>query len=186
LRVFGAGALPREKAAAAVVAELDADVAVAGGPGFLDVFGGLGGVAAADVVVAGHGVAHLAAEEFVDGHIGALAFDIPEGDVHGGEDVVVDGAVAPVGFQVGALPEVFDLVRVFADEPGLEVLFKGGDDGVGSEGVVGGADAVEAGFGGDDLQEHPAVAGAGEVGMILTSLMVRRGRARRAGTAKRD
>ena len=114
----------------------------------------------ADVVVAGDGVAYLAAEEFVDGHAGALAFDVPKGHVHAAENVVVDGAIAPVGAEMAALPEVFDLLGVLADEVRGEMLFESGDDGVGLEVVAGRADAVEAGFAGDDLDEDPAIAAA--------------------------
>ena len=110
---------------------MNADVSKAFGLGFLDVLdNGLSGIAA-DMVVAGDGVADLAAEEFVDGHACALAFDVPEGHVHAAKYVVVDGTVAPVGTEVAALPEILDLLGIFADQPGSEVLFNGGNDGVG-------------------------------------------------------
>ena len=86
--------------------------------------------------------AALAAEQLVERHVGALALDVPERDVHAAHRVEQHAAVAPVRADVGRLPDVFDLVDVASDEKRLEVLVDGGLDDQGALGEGGAALAV--------------------------------------------
>jgi hypothetical protein len=109
------------------------------------------------MVVARDCIPHLAAEQLVHRHAGALALDVPQRHIHRAQHVVVHRAVPPVGLEVRALPEVADPRRVLADQPGLQMMFERGDDRLGLVIIVGRADAVKAGFRGDDLEEDPAI-----------------------------
>ena len=137
-------------------AHLDADVAEAlldDGPGAVE---GVLDLRPAGVGVAVGGLAHLAAEELVDGHPRLAALDVPQRHVHAAHGVVEDGAVAPVGAVVHGLPEVVDPVRLPADQEGLEVAVDGGDHQVGALGVGGAAVAVEPVLVRRDLHDHQA------------------------------
>src|SRR5947208_15998239 len=90
--------------------------------GLGDVLGSLLPGPPGSVVVAGHGVVRAAPEHVIDRHAGAPALDIPQRFVQGGEHLVVDRAAAPVGAEVGALPQVFDAVGILTDKPRFEVL----------------------------------------------------------------
>src|ERR1700722_4288794 len=98
--------------------------------------------------IAVDGETGLAAEQLIDGHIGAFAFDVPKGLVEPAECVVEDGSVAPVRADKKGLPEVFDVVYVFADAEIGHIVVDGGHDDFGALGESGAAHAVEAGFGG--------------------------------------
>src|ERR1700722_16056276 len=98
--------------------------------------------------IAVDGETGLAAEQLIDGHIGAFAFDVPKGLVEPAECVVEDGPVAPVGADEEGLPEVFYVVYFFADAEIGHVVVDSGHDYFGSLREGGAAHAVEAGFGG--------------------------------------
>ena len=130
----------------------------------VDVFHDLVGVPPVGVGVERDGVTHLAAQQLVNRHPGALALDVPERHVEPAEHVVLDRAVAPIGGDVGALPEIFDAGRVFADPERRILLFDRGDDGGGLVDVAGRADAVQAGLAGEDFEKYPPIAGPGARG----------------------
>ena len=111
-----------------------------------------------NVVITSHGVVRAAPEHLVDRHARAFALYVPERLVHGGDHLVVDRSTAPVGAEVGALPQVLDTVRILTDKPWFEVLFERSRHGISLKAVVGRPNAVEARFTGDDLQEGPPVA----------------------------
>ena len=56
-----------------------------------------------------------------------------------------------------ALPEVFDLLRILADEKRRQVLFDRGNHGIWLKVIPRRTDAVEPRFARDDLDEDPAV-----------------------------
>ena len=101
----------------------------------------------------------LSAEELVHGHARPFPLDVPQRHVHAGDRVVQDRAVAPVAVHHGRLPQVLDIVRVLADEEGFQVVFDGGVDGPEPLGECGAAQAVEAGFGGQELDDDQARTG---------------------------
>ena len=68
--------------------ELHAHVAIAGGHGLAHLVLQFRQFARAGVRVQRHGGAHLAAQQLVDGHAGALAHDVPERAVDARERVV--------------------------------------------------------------------------------------------------
>ena len=110
-------------------------------------------VAPAGVVVAIGAVADLAAEQLVDRHVGALALDVPQRDVHAAHRVEQHAAVSPVRADVGRLPDIFDLVDVAPDEKRLEVLLDGGLHHQGALGEGGAAIADQARFARHDLHD---------------------------------
>ena len=73
-------------------------------------------------------IMRFAAEKIVNRHAGAFAFNVPERHIHGGENVVVHWPVAPVRLHLRRLPKILDAVRVFADEPRLQVVLQRCDD----------------------------------------------------------
>ena len=151
---------------AAVETGLDSDVVIALLAEPADGVGEFFDVPAVGVGIDGSGFAALAAEELVDGHAGQFAFDIPQGHVDTGDGVVEHGAVAPVMMDHHGLPEVFDAGDVSADEHGSEMILDGGVNGAEGLGEGGAAEAVEAGLGGDDLDDDEAGAvGLGEDGL---------------------
>src|SRR5205814_6668891 len=81
-----------------------------------------GEVGAAGVVVTVGAAPHLAAEQLIEGHPGALALDVPQRDVHAAHRVEQRRTVTPVGADVARLPDVLDLVDVAPDQKRLEVL----------------------------------------------------------------
>ena len=123
---------------------LHADVPVAEGHALARAVFDFLEVASVGVVVARGAEAALAAEQLVDGHAGPLALDVPERDVHAAHRVEQHRAVAPVGADVGGLPDVLDLVDVAADEERLQVLLDGRLHDVGALRERGAAQAVEA------------------------------------------
>ena len=134
----------------------------------------LGKVAPARVVVAVGGLAHLAAQELVERHVGALGLDVPERLVHPAHGVEEHAAVPPVRADVRRLPDVLDLVRVPADQERPEVLL---DRGVHHqrplrEGRA--AQAVQPGLAGQHLHYHePDLVGSGEDGLDVGDLQRR-------------
>lgn len=97
---------------------LDADLTVLG-----DVLADLGQVAAIDVAVHRHALPALAAEQLVQGHVGHFAFDVPQGHVHTGDRIVLDGAIAPVAVLVHELPDVVDVRNIPADQQRAQIFF---------------------------------------------------------------
>ena len=84
----------------------------------------LGEVAAARVGVSKSAGARPAAQQLVDGHPGALPFDVPQRQVHARERRHLHRAAAPVRASIQILPGVFDLLGVAADQQGRNVLLQ--------------------------------------------------------------
>ena len=104
-------------------------------------------------------VSELAGDELVDGETVALAFDVPECDVDGGDEGGSEASVSGgVEFGEEAGPDVVDAGGVFADEELAEVRDCGVDH-VGCDAALGLAETGEA-FVGLDGQEDPRVARA--------------------------
>lgn len=113
--------------------------------------------------VEGNCGAHLAAEEFIERHVGALGEDVPECAIHSTEGVVEGDAAAEVGGHIGGLPDVFDVFGVFADQEGFEILLDGGSDSEWTLAVGGAADAIQAGLAGEHFDDDEVIAaGLGE------------------------
>ena len=89
------------------------------------------------------GDAAATAEELIEGHAGELALDVPERDINAGEGVVEHGTTPPVGADRGGLEDILDIVWAAAEEKRFEVLLDRGDDGEGSLGEGGAAEAKE-------------------------------------------
>ena len=102
--------------------------------------------------------AGLPAQELIDRHVGALGLDVPQSLVHAAHGVVKHRPVAPVGTHIHRLPNVFDMVGVFADQERLEKLVDGGDDGFRALIERRTAEAIEAGLAGLDLDDRQAYA----------------------------
>src|ERR1700722_8597311 len=81
--------------------------------------------AAFDVAVDAGGVAHFATEQLVDWNVVELAFDVPEGDVDGGDGAVDRGAGEMVRSQ-HHIPMVLDGARVLAEQVFSELSYRGG------------------------------------------------------------
>ncbi len=67
-------------------------------------------------------VAHLVAEQVVNGHAERLALDVPQGDVDGGDGRGEDALCREEAAAEEHLPDVFAVHGVLADEQRLEVL----------------------------------------------------------------
>lgn len=149
-----------------VSAQLNADMAVALFHEALHVVHHLADVAARGVGIAVHGEARLAAEQLINGHSGAFAFDVPERLIESAEGVVENGTVAPVRAGVGGLPDVLDVVGVAPAAERVEVFLNGGFHRERALVERGAAQAVQAGFAGLDLHDDHAHArlGRGEDG----------------------
>ena len=113
-------------------------------------------VAARGVGVQRRRLAALAAEQLVDGHARPLALDVPQRLVDAGQRVVQHRPAAPVGADVGRLIDVFDVVRVAADQERLEVLLDRGDDRQRPLGERGAAQPVQARLAGLDFDDDQA------------------------------
>src|SRR5581483_10330202 len=93
--------------------------------------------------VHGGGLAHLPADELVDGHVRELAFDVPQRLVDARKRVVQHRSRVPVGARVQRLMDVLDPLRIHADHVRPDELLDRGDDGVGALGERRAAPAVE-------------------------------------------
>ena len=109
--------------------------------------------AAVGVTVDARSLAHLAAQQVVNGHIRHLALDVPQRFVHAGDGVVEHGAVAPVGADHAHLPDVLDAGDVLAHQQRLHVVGDRVRDRHPALGVGCAADAVQTGLGGHDLDD---------------------------------
>ncbi len=99
---------------------------------------------------------HLAAEQLVERHAGALTFDVPQRDVHAAHGVEQHRTVAPVRAHIARLPDILDLVDVAADEEGLQILLERGFHDQGSLRKRRAAPPDEAGLGGLHLHHDQA------------------------------
>ena len=123
----------------------------------------LGEAVAARVVVAVGAVTHLAAEQLIERHAGALALDVPERHVDAAHRVEQHRAVAPVPAHVARLPDVLDLVDVAADQERPQILVDRRFDDERALRERGTAPAHQAGLGGLHLHQHqPDPVGCGE------------------------
>lgn len=157
-------AFPRgDHAAATVSAHLRAHVPVSFVHVFPDVLGHFFAVAPVGMRVERNRITHLATDQLVYGHAGALAFDVPQRHIECTECVVLNRTVAPIGADVRTLPEILDTIGVFAEPKRCVLLL----DRCHHRGCVvhitRGTDAVEPRFTGNDFEEHPliVVRGAG-------------------------
>ena len=107
------------------------------------------GVSSVPASVAPDLLAHLAAEEFVDGNAESLSFDVPKRDFDAGDCGELDYAASDVEVVVEGLPVLLDAVRVFADEEFAEFVDHCGDGERSSGGFPPSSDA----FVGFDLDE---------------------------------
>ena len=76
--------------------------------------------------------ARFAAEQLVDGHVGALALDVPQRLVDAAHGVVKHRPVAPVRADVHRLPDVFDVIGVFTQQERSEEVVHRRDDSLGA------------------------------------------------------
>src|SRR5438309_3549788 len=102
-----------------------------------------------------HSVADLPSEQIVNGHVGPFAFYVPQRHVECAENIVLNGAVAPISSNVGTLPQVLNTVGRFADPERSILLFDGRDNSRSLIDVACRTDTVEPGFRGHDFQEDP-------------------------------
>jgi hypothetical protein len=79
-------------------------------------------VAAAEMRIHAHAVAHLPAQEIVDGAVEHLAANVPQGLFDAGDGGHADDAEPPEGLAVQLLVEKLDARWVFADQHGREVF----------------------------------------------------------------
>jgi hypothetical protein len=59
-----------------------------------------------------------AAQQLVERHVGRFGFDIPQRHIHGGDGRHGNRTATPVSTFVEELPDVFDAVRIAANELG--------------------------------------------------------------------
>src|SRR5439155_14925928 len=85
----------------------------------------LGEAVAARVEVAVRAVTDLAAEQLIERHARAFAFDVPQSDVDAAHRVEENRTVAPVRADIARLPDVLDLIDVAPDQKRPEVLLDG-------------------------------------------------------------
>ena len=114
-------------------------------------------VRTAGMHVYGGGLTGAAAQQVVHRHVRHLALDVPQRLVDAAQGVSKDGAVAPVGTDVGRLPDVLNVGDAAADEKRAEVVIDRRLDGERLPVVRGAAEAVEAGLGGLDLYDGEGV-----------------------------
>ena len=128
---------------------LDADLTVLG-----DVLTDLREIPTIHMAIHRHALAALAAEQLVQGHVGHFAFDVPQGHVHTGDRIVLDGAIAPVAVLVHELPDVVDVRNITADQQRAQIFFHNHLDGQVpvSEGTA--AQAVQARLAGFHLHHQ--------------------------------
>jgi hypothetical protein len=79
---------------------------------------------ASRVAINGHAGATLPTEQLIERHPGAFALDVPERGIDSAEGVHEHGTVAPIRTLIHRLPEVLDVVRVFADEERSQVFVR--------------------------------------------------------------
>ena len=104
----------------------------------------------------------LAAEQLVDRHVGALALDVPQRLIDAAHRVVEHRAVAPIRADVHRLPDVFDVVRVFAFEERRQELVDRRDDRLGALVEGRAAKAVEPRLAGIDFDDRQPDARCGD------------------------
>ena len=112
--------------------------------------------ATVDVLARGMPIHHdplaaLATQQLVQRHVGGLGLDVPQRHVDGGNRGHGHRATAPVGPAIQVLPDVFDTLRIAADQGGQNVLFKVSHHGHFAAIQGGVADAIQAGVG-DNFQ----------------------------------
>jgi len=83
----------------------------------------LGRVAAVGMGIERCGLPASPAEELVDRHAGEFALYVPKRGVHACERVVQHRSLSPVGAHVEGLVNVLHVIRVPADDQGLQVPF---------------------------------------------------------------
>jgi len=71
-------------------------------------------------------VAHLAAEQLIDRNAERFALDVPERHFDARQGAHQHRAAAPVGVAVAVVAEEFDVVRIFADQPVLQLVDRRG------------------------------------------------------------
>lgn len=141
-------------AGGAVSPHLDTHMAVSGSDKLLDIFDHIADVVSAGMGVAVHSEAAFATEELIDRHASAFAFDVPERLVEAAEGIIEHGAVAPVGTDVSSLPDILDIVGIFAYAKVVEVFVDRSHNAVSALAEGRAADAIEAGFGGFDFDDN--------------------------------
>src|SRR3954471_17186741 len=140
---------------------LDTNVAVAVGKGFLQPFETLLLGFATLMIVDRNTVARFPAEQAVNRQASSFTFNVPERHIHGSEDVVIDGTVAPIRAHLRGLPKILYTIGILPNEPRLEMTFKRGDDGSSLVIIVGAANTVKARLACHDFDEDPTVAASG-------------------------
>src|SRR5690606_31942564 len=97
----------------------------------------------------------LSAQQLVDRYTQQLALDVPESLIQAAQCVVEHRAVSPVRTYISGLPDVFNVVDVFAAAEIVEILVHSRHDGVRTLAESGATQAVQAwliGFDFDDNQ----------------------------------
>ncbi len=80
------------------------------------------------VAIDHHARAGGAAQQLINRHVGRFAFDIPQRHIDRRDRRHGDRATTPVGPFVEVLPDVFDLMRIAADQLRADVIFQVGGD----------------------------------------------------------
>jgi hypothetical protein len=81
------------------------------------------------VAVDHHPFAGCAAQQLVERHVGRFGFDVPQRHIHGGDGRHGDRTATPVGAFIEELPDIFDAVRIAANQLRAEVIFQVGSNG---------------------------------------------------------
>lgn len=81
------------------------------------------------VAVDHYALTGCAAQQLVERHICRFGFDVPERHIHSGDSRHGDRPAAPVGALIEELPDIFDTVRVAANQLRAEVIFQVGSNG---------------------------------------------------------
>ena len=111
------------------------------------------------VAIERHCRANLASQQLIDRHAETLAQDVPQRAIDSAQRVVAFRPGAEIFLQVRRLPDVFDLVAVFADHKRLQPLFNVGLRRLGNFLVGRRAQSVEPGLAGLHLDDGPVGAG---------------------------
>ena len=109
--------------------------------------------AAVRMAVNARSLAHLAAQQVINRHVGHLALDVPQRLIHAGDRVVEHGAVAPVSADHAHLPDVLNAGNILAHQQGLHVVGHRVGHGDPALGIGCAADAVKTRLRSDNLDD---------------------------------
>src|SRR5690606_32642502 len=97
----------------------------------------------ASVGVAIDGKPALSSQQLVYRYTQQLAFDIPQGLIQAAQRVIQHRSVAPVRTYIGGLPDIFDVVHVFAAAKIIQVFVDGRNHSMGALAESGAAHTIQ-------------------------------------------